>query len=145
MKGKNLSTVNIEMKRKRPPASQEKKPPAFVRRPRTLICYICGREYGTASLEIHLKTCKKKWEIEESFKPPGQRRPVPEPPRNFDMMIQGTKNGEYDWESYNEEAFKDFNDKALVPCHNCNRTFLPDRLVVHLRSCNKEYARKNKL
>ena len=24
--------------------------PAFVRRPRTLVCYICGREYGTASL-----------------------------------------------------------------------------------------------
>ena len=31
-------------------------------RPKTLICYICGREYGSASLEIHLKTCKKKWE-----------------------------------------------------------------------------------
>ena len=36
---------------------------------------------------------------------------------------------------YNDEAFKDWNEKALVPCENCGRTFLPDRLVVHLRSC----------
>ena len=40
-----------------------KKPPGALR-PKALMCYICGREYGTASLEIHLKTCKKKWEIE---------------------------------------------------------------------------------
>lgn len=57
----------------------------------------------------------------------------------------GAKNGNYSLDEYNEEAFKDFNEKALVPCHNCARTFLPDRLVVHLRSCNKEYSRKNRL
>lgn len=27
-------------------------------------------------------------------------------------------------------------------CHNCGRTFLPDRLIVHLRSCDKAYAKK---
>ena len=31
-------------------------------KPKSLVCYICGREFGTASLEIHMKTCKKKWE-----------------------------------------------------------------------------------
>ena len=46
-------------------------------------------------------------------------------------------------EIYNEAAFKNYNDN-LEPCHNCGRTFLPDRLVVHLRSCNKDYARKHK-
>ena len=29
-----------------------------------------------------------------------------------------------------------------MPCHNCGRTFLPDRLEVHLRSCDKSYALK---
>lgn len=29
-----------------------------------------------------------------------------------------------------------------MPCHNCGRTFLPDRLQVHLRSCDKAYAKK---
>jgi hypothetical protein len=29
-----------------------------------------------------------------------------------------------------------------MPCPNCARTFLPDRLDVHLRSCNKAYSKK---
>lgn len=36
---------------------------------------------------------------------------------------------------YNDEAFKNWNEKVLLPCPNCGRTFLPDRLEVHLRSC----------
>lgn len=31
--------------------------------PKSITCYICGRGYGTKSIKIHLKTCKKKWEI----------------------------------------------------------------------------------
>lgn len=38
-------------------------------------------------------------------------------------------------EEYNNDAFKNYNEKALEPCPNCSRTFLPDRLVVHLKSC----------
>ena len=41
---------------------------------------------------------------------------------------------------YNDDAFKNYNEKALVPCPNCARTFLPDRLEVHLRSCNKAHG-----
>ena len=26
-------------------------------------------------------------------------------------------------------------------CPNCSRTFLPDRLIVHLRSCNKAHGK----
>ena len=51
--------------------------PTFMKRPRTFFCYICGREYGTASLQIHVKACIKKFEMEESVKPPHLRRPVP--------------------------------------------------------------------
>lgn len=36
---------------------------------------------------------------------------------------------------YNEEALKNWNDKVLDKCPNCGRTFLPDRLLVHLKSC----------
>jgi len=50
------------------------------------MCYICGREYGTASIDIHLKSCSKKWEMEENKKPARERRPVPEPPKNFDEV-----------------------------------------------------------
>jgi len=39
------------------------------KKPKALVCYICGREFGTASLPIHLKSCKKKWEDNEAQKP----------------------------------------------------------------------------
>jgi hypothetical protein len=42
-------------------------------------------------------------------------------------------------EQYNNEASKVYNEVALAACHNCGRTFLPDRLEVHLRSCDKAY------
>ena len=37
-------------------------PKAQFNKPRGVMCYICGREYGTTSINIHLKTCIKKWE-----------------------------------------------------------------------------------
>ena len=30
-----------------------------------------------------------------------------------------------------------------MACHNCGRTFLPERLEVHLRSCNKSAKKKD--
>ena len=44
-------------------------------------------------------------------------------------------------ESYNSEAAKSYNEKALDACPNCGRTFLPERLIVHLRSCNKAHGK----
>lgn len=40
-----------------------------------------------------------------------------------------------DLDAYNNEAFQNYNEKALLPCPGCGRTFLPDRLEIHLRSC----------
>jgi hypothetical protein len=51
--------------------------PKGVQRPRTLVCYICGREYGTRSLEIHLKTCEKKWDVEQAKLPKKKQKPCP--------------------------------------------------------------------
>jgi len=95
-----------------------------------LMCYICGREYGTLSLEIHIKTCKKKWEIEQEKKPKNQRRPCPEAPPNFDKMLSGEITQDTK-DIYNEAAFDNYNNKALVPCSGCARTFNPDSLVKH--------------
>ena len=72
----------------------DKKPNKMMQRPKTLVCYICGREYGTKSLEIHLKTCVKRWDIEQSKLPKGKRRPCPQAPPGFNNMIlaaQGKK------------------------------------------------------
>jgi hypothetical protein len=58
-------------------------------------------------------------------------------------VVIGAKSGEkVDLEQYNNDAFKTYNEVALVACHNCGRTFLPDRLEVHLRSCDKSNKKK---
>ena len=44
-------------------------------------------------------------------------------------------------EEYNKDAAKNYNEKALDACPNCARTFLPDRLLVHLKSCNKAHGK----
>ena len=59
-------------------------------------------------------------------------------------MVIGAKSGDnnVDMQAYNEEASKQYNEVSLMACHNCGRTFLPDRLTIHLKSCDKEYQKK---
>jgi len=38
-------------------------------------------------------------------------------------------------EAYNDAAYKEYNEKALVPCDLCGRTFLPDSLKRHAKTC----------
>ena len=103
-------------------------------RPKSVVCYICGREYGTMSISIHIKACEKKWDIEQAKKPKGERRPCPTAPTNFDDILTGKVSNEK-MNEYNDEAFTNWNEKVLEACPNCARTFLPDRLEIHLKSC----------
>ena len=43
--------------------------------------------------------------------------------------------------AYNDDATKSYNEKGMDACPNCGRTFVPDRLIVHLRSCNKAHGK----
>merc|ERR1719162_2604365 len=102
--------------------------PNPVSRPRSVVCYICGREFGTSSIDIHLPQCKKKWEAKEEQKPPNERKPLPSAPQ----VQPGTSKVSA---AYNEAALNTWNEEVLEACPNCGRTFLPDRLEIHLRSC----------
>lgn len=48
------------------------------------------------------------------------------------LLFQGK--GSYDMEEFNKAAYESA-QALLIPCDNCGRTFLPDRLTVHQRSC----------
>ncbi|XP_018426609.1 PREDICTED: zinc finger protein 474-like [Nanorana parkeri] len=96
-------------------------------KPKTLICYICGREFGTKSLPIHEPKCLEKWKIENDRLPKGQRRPIPQKPQ---MALSKSVSQE----EQNEAARQSFKDQ-LLPCPNCGRTFASDRLPVHQRGC----------
>ncbi|XP_042311790.1 zinc finger protein 474-like [Sceloporus undulatus] len=112
------------------PACSMSDKPAVIRRPPTVICYICGREYGTQSISIHEPQCLKKWHIENDQLPKHLRRPEPMKPV---VRSIGAK-GYYDLDALNESAWQSAQSQ-LVPCNICGRTFLPDRLIVHQRSC----------
>lgn len=49
-------------------------------------------------------------------------------------MIEEVANGDYDIDQYNEEAYEHFNKEVLVACA-CGRTFLPESLIKHQRTC----------
>eukprot|EP00811_Abedinium_folium_P017087 NODE_2600_length_2183_cov_8.416342.p1 GENE.NODE_2600_length_2183_cov_8.416342~~NODE_2600_length_2183_cov_8.416342.p1 ORF type:complete len:681 (+),score=128.29 NODE_2600_length_2183_cov_8.416342:261-2045(+) len=79
-------------------------------------CLTCSHQYSAALIEAHQKTCRRLWEKDQRE---AQSRPsVP------DLPLSGAA-----------QAFADPNEAALLPCERCGRTFLPDRLQVHLRGC----------
>ena len=104
-------------------------------RPGGLVCYICGREYGSASFDIHVKQCRQLWIEREKLKPEKQRRPLPVEPK----MLGGTSSSasSFDRNALNDEAFKTFNSQALVQCGVCGRTFLPDALLHYQKACTR--------
>ncbi|XP_064619027.1 zinc finger protein 474-like isoform X2 [Lineus longissimus] len=100
------------------------RPPPFV------LCYICGRKYGTKSIGLHEPQCLEKWHIENDQLPRHMKRKPPVKPKEVKL----TGKGGYDYDAMNEAASQAFSDN-LAKCGNCGRTFLPDRLIVHQRSC----------
>lgn len=113
----------------------------MISRPRMLMCPLCGREYGTKSLDIHMKSCKEKFEREQQNLPKNQRRSADDIIEKYRKIEAQSKiqcsggGGNYNIDKLNNDAFDVFNQEALVPCELCGRTFLPDRLVIHARSC----------
>ena len=100
-------------------------------RRKTVVCYICGREFGSQSVTIHEPQCLKKWHQENDQLPKGQRRKPPVKPEFLPSVGNGANN---DIERFNEAAWQSAQGQ-LIPCENCGRTFAPDRLAVHQRSC----------
>ena len=101
------------------------------RKPKTVVCFVCGREFGTKSISIHEPQCLKKWELENSRLPKHLRRPPPVKPSILPSL---SSHGGDDLERMNQLAFES-SQKQLIPCRNCGRTFLPERLEIHMRSC----------
>ena len=58
------------------------------KKPRALVCYICGREYGTKNIEKHIKSCQQKWNNEQQDLQPEDRKDCPEPPPGFFSVVR---------------------------------------------------------
>lgn len=119
--------------------------------PKTRVCYVCGRQYGLHSFEIHLKQCKELWIAREAEKDPRVRKPLPEDPMlklgiALDEASQGSGNGgggggalsARKLEEINRISTQAFNTEALSACEFCGRTFLPEKLAIHNKSCTAD-------
>lgn len=99
------------------------------------MCYLCGQQFGNASIGIHIPQCYTKkvaqWEV-------GDRASRGAKPKHPDEVNWKGSRGE-STQKLNEDQYQEYTAN-LVPCPHCARTFLPDRLPVHLRGCSKTAA-----
>lgn len=102
-----------------------------------VICYICGRQYGSHSIGIHEPKCLEKFHIENRKLPKSLRRSEPKRP---EVVLD--ENGKVDIEATNEVRW-DNAQSLLIPCENCGRRFGEDRLAVHQRSCTADNPAKS--
>jgi hypothetical protein len=102
--------------------------------PRDALCHICGRKYTIHSIDIHVPQCEKLWRQRQELLPPQERKPVP--------TLQGDPKT-MTLEKRNEMALELHTQDALEECHYCGRTFLPDRLKVHVPSCERNHKRSS--
>uniref|UniRef100_A0A915CYX8 C2H2-type domain-containing protein n=1 Tax=Ditylenchus dipsaci TaxID=166011 RepID=A0A915CYX8_9BILA len=72
-----------------------------------------------------------KWKIANQKLPKSQRRPEPVEP---EIIRVG---GKIDYEATNNAAYEAAMAQ-LLKCENCGRTFAPERLRIHQKSCTKE-------
>ena len=105
-----------------------------IKEPSYVICYLCGRKYGTKSITIHEPQCLKKWHLENKKLPKKMQRKPPVKPAAYEALASIGTYGRVDLQKVNEAAFHSAQEQ-LIPCDYCGRTFLPDRLSVHQRSC----------
>ena len=100
-----------------------------------IICYICGREFGTKSIGIHEPQCMKKWEVQNNKLPKGKRQSRPVKPVEFDMSFStNPKERQAQIERLND-ASNVAAQENLVPCKHCQRTFQASRIEKHESIC----------
>jgi hypothetical protein len=119
------------------------------------------------SFDIHIKQCKELFLAREALKDPRDRKKLPEDPRERLMNGGGGESPSPEkrrgggggggggggsgmnspapantdgmsLEDINRLATEAFNNEALSKCAFCGRTFLPEKLAIHNRSCTAE-------
>ncbi|CAK4083052.1 unnamed protein product [Aphanomyces euteiches] len=113
---------------------------AVAKKPKVRTCYVCGREYGLSSFEIHLKQCKQLWIAQEEKKPLKERKPVPEPP----TVLNDSDKSSYDLtpeelEAQNRAAAQAFEQKVV---HMIVHMLISTELAIHNRSCTADNPAK---
>ena len=94
-------------------------------------CYLCGRDFGTASFGIHMVSCMERWSREQGG---DQEVRQPSPPPGIEQALSGNLKGRQLIE-FNRESVALWKALVLKPCSACSRTFFPGQLKKHERAC----------
>jgi len=111
--------------------------------PPGVTCYICGRRYGTASIEIHIQQCKELFVAREMKKDRSERLPLPKDPAL--SLTNGTKKASEMTKDELAEVNRLADEaaaNALAQCEFCGRRFAPEKLPIHNKACTKEHPSK---
>jgi hypothetical protein len=119
--------------------------------PLALLCFVCGRGFGTASLLIHVPQCERLAADRAraagaagpaaapgpaAASPPGTPpRPAPPPPPRPAALAAPLPRDAAGVDAFNREMAAIWEAAALARCAHCGRTFLPDALARHARHC----------
>lgn len=96
-------------------------------RPVGVVCCLCGKECGLASIHWHFQKCLIKWD---------RRRGLPRVMDLFDPRGIPKEPGP-DLEKYNEQARAVYANEVLPKCPKCSKSFLPSSIVAHMKDCCK--------
>eukprot|EP00873_Tetraselmis_striata_P004724 jgi/Tetstr1/424988/TSEL_015458.t1 len=122
---------------------------AFESKPRALSCYLCGAQFGSQSLLIHIKTCQKKWLAQEAQKPGKERRALPDPPPELadpsDPAKVAASNKDVSLptsaaavDAFNARMLSVWDTASLNSCPHCGRTFTAEPFTRHQKICSAE-------
>jgi hypothetical protein len=106
---------------------------------RHLICYLCGREFTSASLQVHQRSCVGKRKNDENDCPSSILPPTPLPPKR---EIPKSNDDLQKFHEYNEEA-KNISDASRPKCPKCNRAFAISSITHHISKCCPNYLTEN--
>jgi hypothetical protein len=114
-------------------ASPATKDPAS--KPRAYTCYLCGQQYGSKSLMIHVPQCQEKWLQKEEQKPKNERRKLPLCPSVLDDPLPTDPAG---IDEFNSTMFSIYNGVSLCQCPHCGRSFNEEAFKTHQKMCTAE-------
>jgi hypothetical protein len=104
-------------------------------KPRAYTCYLCGQQYGSRSLAIHIPQCQDKWLQKEEQKSKAERRPLPNCPFILDDPLPTDPAG---IDEFNSTMFSVYNGVSLCQCPYCKRSFHEEAFKKHQKLCTSE-------
>ena len=94
--------------------------------------YLCGQQYGSKSLPIHIPQCQEKWAKVQSAKPKGERRALPPCPFDLDEPLPSSAEA---IDEFNAKMFSFYNGVSLYQCKGCGRSFHAEAYEKHVARC----------